>query len=54
MKNGLGFRNLSILNKAFLDTWLWSLMVVRDTLYKGAILDKFGKRGCCSHFPIGI
>ena len=44
-KGGLGIRNLSILNRAFLCKWNWRYAVERESLWKLVISRKFGEEG---------
>ncbi|RVX21257.1 Anaphase-promoting complex subunit 8 [Vitis vinifera] len=44
-KRGLGLRNLSVLNSAFLDKWVWRFASEREPPWKQVIIVKFGKKG---------
>ena len=44
-KDGLGVRNLSILNGALLCKWSWHFAVERKSLWKLVISRKFGEEG---------
>ncbi|RVW28818.1 hypothetical protein CK203_096920 [Vitis vinifera] len=41
-KGGLGFRSLSILNKALLGIWSWRFMSEKNPLWKRVIFGKYG------------
>ena len=58
-KDGLGVRNLALLNKAFLYKWSWRFTVEREALWRQVIRAKYGEeeggwRSCVVRGSFGV